>query len=191
MVVDEDEIFGLALELPLFAESGLAQPVLWPRVTATLISARCRKLLARHRLRLDELFSGPAAITEKVAAATVAGTTEERIDSLRADLDAKLNELADLVPPEDRFRAGVEDSRRRMIYQLGKMKSRLLAAEQRRSREVARQITRLCGELAPWGRLQEKEIAGIQFVARYSASLTQMLYERTDIWNFEHQNVFP
>ncbi len=191
VVIDEDEIYGFAHDLPMFPELGLPAPLFWPRASATVVGARCRKVLSRYLISLEELYAGPAELTEKLAKEPEVSDTLERIDALKADFETRLNEIAGLVSPDDRFRARVESSARRMLYQVDKLRDRFLGAQQRRRNEIVRQVRFLCGELAPWGRLQEKEIAGIQFVARHSNRLLQVLYENVDVWKFEHQLVFP
>jgi hypothetical protein len=52
---------------------------------------------------------------------------------------------------------------------------------------VRRQISRTCNALAPNGRIQERELGGIQMLLRYSCAALRPLYEKLDILSREHQ----
>ena len=187
VVADEIEIYDFAINQPVFAAISMDPPLVWPRVSGTIVDVRCRKLLARHELQLRDLFDGAGPVVDGIMRRRGAADAQSRLRSLRADLDRQLNEIAVPAAASGRLRTRIENSRRRMRYQIEKLESRFLAA--RESREVAlrRQVSRLCDTLAPGGRLQEREYAGIQFVLRHSLRLPQILCERIDPWDFTHQ----
>jgi uncharacterized protein YllA (UPF0747 family) len=186
-VVDELEICNFAVSLPLFAALGMDPPMVWPRVSGTILDLRSRKLLARYGLQLNDLFDGAesvaAGLMRRLAGADVPG----RLRSLQADLDRHLGDLEDPIAAADRLRGRIENARRRMRHQIGKLESRFSAARQMREAAILRQVSRLCDNLTPGGGLQEREYAGIQFVLRHSMKLPQILYESIDPWKFTHQ----
>lgn len=186
-VIGEAEAYSLAREQALFPELGLCPPLAWPRVSATILDVRSRKVLRQYGLCLDELFAGPEALTENLIRRLVAQDTLSQLDNLGEELDKRLTELAGLVPSGDRFGIRIEKCRRRMAYQLEKLRRRFSDAQRRRREAIKRQVTRLCDCLAPWGRLQERELAGFQFIQKHSDAFVQTLYESIDPWKFEHQ----
>ena len=186
-VVDELEIFDCALDQPFFAALRMEPPLVWPRVSGTILDPRSRKVLARYELQLNDLFAGSKAAVAGLGQRLAASDVPGRLRSLKADLDRQLDDIAVPVAATDRLRAGIENSRRRMSYQIEKLESRFSAARQRREAAILRQVSRLCDTLAPGGRLQEREYAGIQFVLRHSLRLPQVLYESIDPWKFTHQ----
>jgi uncharacterized protein YllA (UPF0747 family) len=186
-VIEESEAYSFALEEALFPELQLCRPLAWPRVSATILDARSRKVLQRYGLCLGDLFAGPEALTENLMKRLVAQNTLNRLGNLEEELDKQLKELAGLVPSGDRLKTRIEKCRLRMAYQLEKLKTRFSDAQRQRREAIRRQVTRLCDSLAPWGRLQERELAGFQFIQRYSNALGKTLYEGIDPWKFEHQ----
>lgn len=186
-VVDELEIFDCALDQPFFAARYMEPPLVWPRVSGTILDRRSRRVLARYGLQLHDLFAGSKAAAAGLGQRLGASDVPGRLRSLKADLDRQLGDIAGQVAATDRLRTRIENSRRRMSYQIEKLEIRFLAARQRREDAVLRQVSRLCDSLAPRGRLQEREYAGIQFVLRHSLRLPQILYESIDPWKFTHQ----
>ena len=61
---------------------------------------------------------------------------------------------------------------------------------ERRRQIIGKHAEYLCNRIAPWGTLQERELAGFQFVLADPAALPQRLYEGIDPWKFEHQFIF-
>jgi len=186
-VVDEFEIFHCALDQPLFAALRMEPPAVWPRVSGTILDPRSRKILARYGLQLNDLFAGSETAAARLGQRLAVSDAPGRLRSLKADLDRQLGDVAAPVAATDRLRARIENSRRRMRYQVEKLEVRFLAARQRREEAILRQVSRLCASLAPRGGLQERESAGIQFVLRHSLRLPQILYESIDPWKFTHQ----
>jgi uncharacterized protein YllA (UPF0747 family) len=187
VVIEEVEAYSVAREQELFSELRLRPPLAWPRVSATILDARSFKVLERYGLCLGELFVGPEALTEDLMRRRVAQDGLSRLKSLEVELDKHLTELAGLVPSEDRLGAQIEKCRRRAAYQLDKLKRRFSDAQRQRREAIQRQVSCLCDSLAPRGRLQEREVAGIQFIQRHSGAFVQTLYESIDPWKFEHQ----
>ncbi|MBZ5495123.1 MAG: bacillithiol biosynthesis BshC [Acidobacteriia bacterium] len=186
-VMDASEAYGFARNQAIFGELRLPPPVIWPAVSATLLEARDRKVLARYGIGIEKLFMGSSVITNNLMKQMSVGEQQARMDGLRAEVEEHLANLASLVPPADKLRQGIEKSRRRMVYQIDKLRKRLSDAEMRRREAMVRQISRLCDGLAPWGRLQEREFAAFQFVQRHSRALPQRLCKSIDPWKFEHQ----
>jgi hypothetical protein len=93
------------------------------------------------------------------------------------------------LPSEDKSLGPVvETSRTKMLYQVGKLQERFETAGNLRREAMARHLHRLCKSLAPEQQLQEN-IAGVEFLLRYSRNLLTELYDRIDVWNQEHQVV--
>lgn len=189
-VMDDSEVYSFARDQSAFPELRLQPPVIWPRVSATVTDARSRKVLARYGLRLGELFAGPEVVTEGLMRRLSVGETLARINQLKVEIEERLRELAGLVPLEDKLSPRIDKSRRRMLYQIEKLKARFSDAQQRRREALTCQVARLCNSLAPWGRFQEKEFAGFQFMQRHSRALPQRLYDSIDPWRFEHQLIY-
>jgi len=68
-------------------------------------------------------------------------------------------------------------SQRKILYQLDRLKKRATLAELRRNEEVSRHAAWLSANLYPAKGLQEREIAGIAYLARGGRDLLERLVE--------------
>jgi len=189
-VIEESEVFAAACELPIFSETRRPAPILWPRVSATLVDERSRKLLARYNLDVKRLYEGPQSVADGLMKMLSQSDLPARLAAMKAAVEATTAELAGLVPAGDTVDKAIKSARRRMVYQIGKEAAAFSSALQRRRQIIEKHAEYLCGHMAPWGRLQEQELAGFQFIPSNPDSLRQHLYRSIDPWEFEHQLIF-
>ncbi len=78
-------------------------------------------------------------------------------------------------------------ARMRMWHQVNRLHRQAARAEQLRNEVISRHTDALCQGLFPHKTLQEREIAGISFVARYGPSLLRNLYDAMDTTCHDHQ----
>jgi bacillithiol biosynthesis cysteine-adding enzyme BshC len=156
---------------------GRVTPVL-PRFSATLVDARAQRLLAKYRVSLPNLFHGPEAFRELLALRSIPGEldgdftqAEEAVQASVAKVGASLEKL-DPSLVEAAGRAGSK-----MLYQLRRLRARAGKAQLRRNEEVIRHADWLSSVLFPNKSLQEREIAGVSFLARHGRELLPRLYE--------------
>lgn len=189
-VMGEADANSFARDQIVFAPLLRRPPVSWPRISATLLDERNRKLLSQYGLGLDELSAGPESVTLRLMQRGTGTDVLDRLGGLKTKTEAGLMQLAGLVNSEDRLRKDIYSARRRMHYQVDKLRDAATKAERRRREVISRRVLRLCNDLVPHGELQERAVAGFVFFHRYSLRLVQHLYESVDPWKFEHQFVF-
>ena len=78
----------------------------------------------------------------------------------------------------------------KMRYQLQRLRARAAKAELRRHQEISRHARHISTSLYPDKTLQERQIAGIYFLARYGLPLLGMLYECMQTGCTDHQVVY-
>jgi len=189
-VMGEYEAGSFARDQVVFAKLLRKPPVIWPRISATLLDERSRKVMSRYSLGLDELGSGPESVTSKLMQRGTCADGLNRLGGLKAKVDVGLSQLAGLVNPEDKLSACIKSARRRMFYQIEKLRDDATKSELRRMDVIRGRVARLCNNLMPNGELQERAVAGFVFFHRYSSLLALRLYEGVDPWKFEHQLIF-
>jgi uncharacterized protein YllA (UPF0747 family) len=186
-VMGSDNAAWFASIFPLFEMCGLGAPLLWPCAGATIVDGRSRKILERYGLNLSELFDSGAG-----------GRTGRQINSradkaaalclgMIQDATATLASLRASMPSGDELQVAAETVGEKAGYQMARLKERVLASAGIQLETATRQIDRLSSALAPNGSLQERELGALHFLLRFSRSLLEVLYERLDPANFEHQ----
>lgn len=182
-VVEESEVYAAGREQQLFSKHRSFTPVVWLRSSATLVDVRSRKMLDRYHLGVETLFAGAERVADAMKRIHPPGDPAARVSGMKGVIEAKLSDLTRLVRSGDRLSKAVNDSRRRMMHQIEKLPAGFASAQERRNEIIGRRANHLCTHLAPWGKLQERALAGFQF----NLPSAGLLYQSIDPWKFEHQ----
>lgn len=162
-------------------------PIL-PRFSATLVEPRAQQLLERYQLGVADSFHDPERLRSLLASralpADVSRSFEAAERSLKESLAVVEGSLGKLDPTlaEATGRAAAK-----MEYQLNRLRQRAARAELRRSQEVARHADLLSASLYPNHDLQERQLAGVFFTARYGTEVLLRLYDATHAACPDHQ----
>ncbi|NLT32052.1 MAG: bacillithiol biosynthesis BshC [Acidobacteria bacterium] len=157
-------------------------PLLWPRVSATLVDGRSRRTLDRYALTPADLLAGEEAVVEAV------------LERMRTPVPGRLEELCGEVE-RALGEAGVDDGlqkvrdsvRKRVLHQLDKVHRQCLLALSVQEAAARRRVRRACHTLAPGARSQEEALGGVWIPLRFSPAGLDRLRERLDILSPEHQ----
>ncbi len=169
---------------------GRITPVL-PRFSATLVEPRAARLLKKYDIRVCSLFSGEEHVRELLAARSLPAGLQVAFDAGQASLESSLGQVREALQQLDPTLVGAaERAGSKMQYQLAHLRSRAAAAELRRSAEIGRHAAVLSSTLYPNKGLQEREVAGIYFLARYGLGLLDGLYECMQTACLGHQIVY-
>ncbi|HSB75578.1 MAG TPA: bacillithiol biosynthesis cysteine-adding enzyme BshC, partial [Terriglobales bacterium] len=169
---------------------GRVTPVI-PRFTATLVEPRSASLLQKYDIQLTDVFHGPEhlreVLGERALPADLKSALEGMADSLTAGLQRIENALARLDPTlvDAAQRAGSK-----MRYQLDRLQGKAARAELMRSEVLDRHAGLLSTTLFPNKNLQEREIAGVSFLARHGMDLLERLYDASGSACPDHQLVY-
>ena len=178
-IVDECEIYGCAL-----AQAGFSPTLLWPRSSVTILSLRSRRRMERYGLTLPDVLAGPDALFDMLDRKRNGLQAAGLIDAAKDELERV---VARLPAPEARLQRRIDSGKRRMHYQLEKLRQSFLHAATGRREIHRRHAVELCRELAPFGDLQERSVPGIQFFLRRGPDWPRALFARMDPWTHAHQ----
>jgi bacillithiol biosynthesis cysteine-adding enzyme BshC len=188
---------GGAAEVAYFAQAavvyekllGRVTPIL-PRFSATLVEAKAQRLLDRYRVTLPDLFQGPEKLRETLAARTLPSDLQGRFAEAKAALERSLGSIREsLARLDPTLVDAASNAEEKMKYQLAQLEARAARAEVQRNEVITRHSDSLSSALYPNKTLQEREIAGVSFVARYGPELLQNLYETIHTDCHDHQVV--
>jgi len=189
---------GGAAEAAYFAQAamvyealaGRVTPII-PRFSATIVGQKAAGLMQRHGLSMTDLFRGPEPVRELLAARSLPQELQQAFDAAGASLDES---IAAIRAPLERLDKTLVDAANnalgKMQYQLTQLRSRAARAELRQSETLGRHAEVLSNLLYPNKALQEREIAGVYFLAQHGTQILQAVYHaiRTDC--LDHQVIF-
>jgi bacillithiol biosynthesis cysteine-adding enzyme BshC len=186
---------GGAAEVAYFAQAavvyerllGRVTPVL-PRFSATLLEPKPQRLLERYRLTLSDLFHGPEKLRETLATRTLPSDLQGRFAEAQTALEKSLGSIREALARLDATLVdAASNAEEKMKYQLAQLEARAARAEVQRNEVLTRRAESLSSALYPNKALQEREIAGLNFVARHGLGLLQNLYETIHTDCHDHQ----
>jgi len=186
---------GGAAEVAYFAQAsvvyqallGRVTPVV-PRFSATIVEAKPQSLLDRYGLGLHDLFQGADLLRERMAADKFPAELRSAFDHAEVSVQKSLGAIRDALARLDKTLVDAADhAGSKMRHQLDSLRSRAARAELGQNEILARHAALLTNSLYPNKTLQEREIAGIYFVARYGPELLHTLYDAIHTDCLDHQ----
>ena len=186
---------GGAAEVAYFAQVavvyerllGRVTPVL-PRFSATLVEPKAQRLLERYGLGLPDLFHGPEKLREIIAGRTLPSDLQARFDEAKGTLEKSLAALREsLARLDPTLVDAAVNAGAKMQHQLSQLEARVAREQSFRNEVITRHADALNSALFPHKALQEREVAGVSFVARHGTGLLRDLYETMHTDCHDHQ----
>ena len=186
---------GGAAEVAYFAQAavvyekllGRVTPIL-PRFSATLVEAKAERLLTRYELSLTDVLQGPEKLRDAIAARSLPSDLQSRFSEAHASVEKSMVALRESIGRLDSTLIDTAESAgSSMSHQIDRLQARVARAEQQRNEVVTRHADALSCALFPSKALQEREIAGVSFVARYGTELLVNLYRTIQPDCHDHQ----
>jgi bacillithiol biosynthesis cysteine-adding enzyme BshC len=188
---------GGAAEVAYFAQAavvyekllGRVTPIL-PRFSATLLEAKPERILTRYQLGLPEVFLGPEKVREAIAARSLPTDLQARFSEAYASAEQSMAAVRESIGKLDStLIAAADRARMRMWNQINRLHRQASRAELLRNEVITRHADALSHALFPHKVLQEREVAGVSFVARYGPGLLANLYRKINPDCHDHQVV--
>jgi bacillithiol synthase len=184
---------GGSAEVAYFAQAavvyekllGHVTPII-PRFSATLVEPKADRLLERYGLSLPDLFHD--SLRERLAERVLPAELQSAFETANANLDQCMGAIRDSLA---RLDATLVDAANRatskMQHQIEHLRASAARAEARQSELLSRHADVLKNMLYPEKALQERELGGIYFLAKYGADLLQQLYGAIHTDCLDHQ----
>ena len=186
---------GGAAEVAYFAQVGVVYekllgrvtPVL-PRFSATLLEPKAERILERYKLTLPDVLHGPEKVRELIAAQSLSSDLQTRFEDAYASVEKSMTNLRESIARLDSTLVEAANrTRMKMWYQVNRLHRKATRSEIERNEVIRRHADALSNALLPNKILQEREIAGISFVAKYGPGLLSTLYKAIHTDCHDHQ----
>lgn len=186
---------GGAAEVAYFSQAGVLYeqlvgritPIL-PRFSATLIDTKAQALLDKYSVSFPDLFHGPEGLREKIGSHLLDTSLQASFDQGAAAVEHSMAAIRRLLEPLDKTLVdSANTAESKMLYQLTNLRSRAARAELRQTEVVDRHTRILSNSLYPDKTLQEREVAGIYFLAKHGRELLNGLLDSIHPDCVDHQ----
>lgn len=189
---------GGPAEVAYFAQVGVVHqqllgrvtPVL-PRFSATVVDQHQAKLLEKYSLKFTDLFAGEERLRVLMSQKVLPSSMQSDFAEAAAAVNRALEKIrADLQQLDPTLVDAATTAESKMKYQLEQLEGRAARAHLRRNEVIERHAGLLSAHLLPNKDLQEREIAGVFFLAKYGFDLLHTLYEAARKDCPDHQVIF-
>jgi bacillithiol synthase len=189
---------GGAAEIAYFAQAdviyrtilGRTTPAI-PRFSATVVEPRPQSLLERYGLGLKDVFQGPELLREELARRTLPHDLQTAFERAEATLKDSLSAISKELSRLDKTLVeSAENAGSKIRHQLEQLRSRAARAELRQAEVLGRHANLLSNLLYPNKTLEEREVGGIYFLARYGREFLHDLHECIHTDCLDHQVIF-
>jgi bacillithiol biosynthesis cysteine-adding enzyme BshC len=149
-----------------------------PRMSATLIEPKIEKLLNKYELNLEDLFHGETQLRDELAVRSLPPELKLDFERGRLAVEEAMQRISESLHKLDpTLVEAARNAANKMHYQVGRLEKRASQAELRREETLSRHAAMIENALYPHKTLQEREIAGLYFYAKYGAELIDRLIE--------------
>jgi bacillithiol synthase len=188
---------GGAAEVAYFAQVGVVYDALLGRVTpivprfsATVIEAKPQALLERYKVSFPDLFHGPEVLRERIGAQLLGPNLQSSFQQAKTAVEKSMAAVQEALAHLDKTLVeSAQNAESKIQYQLTNLQSRAARAELRHSEVAERHARLLSNALYPEKTLQEREFAGIYFLAKYGRELLDDLLDVINPDCVDHQMV--
>lgn len=187
-VAGPSEISYFAQVTPLYDFYNVVTPIVYPRVSFTILEKNISSTLDKYDLAINDIFLGFEELKEKV----IANLSENNIEKVFQESDNDIELLFDKIKENlfavDKTLVDVSGkTKEKILSLLSELKSKAIKAQENKYETTIRQLTRVSNLLYPNGNLQEREFNFSYFYNKYGMEFIQKLYDDISVSEFEHQ----
>lgn len=185
-VVGPGELSYLAIVASIYRTLGVPRPAFVPRASMTLVEPSLVKHLERFGWDVPDLADGPESLA-KILDADDESPSESGLEDAISEVRRRMADVAEHLRRSDQQMVGpLERSRRKVVDELEKLLQKVRNSRQNRQGTGLRQIRRLCANLRPRGRVQERVLNVLPFLVAHGFELSGHLVEAADPFCVQH-----
>lgn len=155
-------------------------PVILPRAGFTLVDPKAERLLKRYGLSVERVWEGPQKLRQRMEEATLPKTLLREFERNKTQIEKSLGKMAGHLEKLDpTLQGAVELSRKKMRFQLDKLKRKTGKALDRKSGLIAEHLEFLESELLPDKKLQSRGVGFVTFLSRWGMGGMDELQRRS------------
>jgi uncharacterized protein YllA (UPF0747 family) len=186
-VVGPGELAYLSAVAPLYRLLGVPLPVFVPRASLTVVEPSMQRLLSRFSLDLPDLDQPPEKLAEKLLQKDDGGDVEDALDDLQGTVRQALDGIGQKLGALDASMLGALDrARSKALEEIERLQQKVRNARQNREGTGIKQLRRLCSTLRPRGRVQERVLGPIAYLATHGPRFGELLVDAADPFRIEH-----
>ncbi len=157
-----------------YERTGIPMPVLFPRASVTLLEPRTARTMDKLGITFAEVLTRGSALVDDIVKKEIPGDLRAGIEDGRArvaevwtGLAARIGRLDPTLAPTAELAAAAS------AKQFDFIEKKITQAAKKRDETLRGQVGRIAAALLPGGRLQERALNVVPFLARYGMALLE------------------
>ncbi len=167
-----NELAYLAQLKAVYAHFGVPMPLLYPRLSITVLDSASLRFLARHELPLEELHARDESALNRLLAASLPASVDTALHDAQEAIERSMAVVVSAVPAVDATLEGAAKSTLgRLQHDFSALRGKVISAAKKRDETLRRQFFRAQAQAFPDGVPQERAIGGVSLFNRYGPAL--------------------
>jgi bacillithiol biosynthesis cysteine-adding enzyme BshC len=170
-------------ELAYFAQfmtgynwAGLQMPLIYPRVSATIVEERLERILTKFSTTAEDILSNANSQNTALLDTLIDSALSAKFESAIGDVDISLEALREAVSKADQtLDAALTGLKGKVLTTIRDFQNKTLAAERKRHATEKAQLDKLLTAIIPSGELQERELNLVYFLNKYGPNFIKSL----------------
>lgn len=158
----------------------IPMPVIYPRITATIIEEKYEKSAEKNGVTIDDLLVSGTQTIDRLLSSLADQELQQLFESLDKDIDATLEALRQKIEAIDKsLDQSLTTLKGKVLTPIRDFGAKVQAADKRRHQTVRDQLNRAITGLLPDGELQERVISPLYFLNKYGPGFLEGLLTRS------------
>jgi bacillithiol biosynthesis cysteine-adding enzyme BshC len=175
-VAGPNELAYLGQLRGVYAHFGVPMPLIYPRVSATIVDSAAFRFLTRYNVPFETLQARDEAALNELLRAQIPAAVDASFAAAARAIEAEMAPVCASVPAVDPTLEGAARSTlARMQHDLETLHGKVIQAAKRRDETLKRQFTHARALAFPNGHPQEREIGFVSFLNQYGPALVDRL----------------
>ncbi len=171
----------------VYAWAGVPMPIIYPRVSVSLVDPTVRKYLDFYPFALPEYARGTEWLLKQTATARMPESTEAVFAEANRAIDAQLDALKARAGEIDATLSRSADAARAKISRVvNRLHDRAIRGYKRSLETDRARLDRITGSLIPHGKPQERALSPFVLVNQYGLDVFTRLMDRLPLDTWEH-----
>ena len=175
-VAGPNELAYLGQLRQVYEHFGVPMPLMYPRVSATIVDSATLRFLTKYRLPLETLQPRDESALNALLTSQIPAAVEESFADAGRAIEVTMTHVIESIAAVDPTLEGAARSAlTRMRHDLETLHGKMIQAAKRRDETLKRQFLRAQALAFPNGHAQEREIGFVSFLNQYGPALVERL----------------
>lgn len=187
-IAGPSEISYFAQIKPLYELYDIAQPMIYPRSSATILENAIGNSLEKYSVSINEIFIDVENVKKRIINSVEETSVDEIFNGIASQIETTFDQMKEKLIDLDKTIADSSNRYRdKILSTVSELKSKAEKAQQKKYEVTLRQIDRAAVHLFPNSNLQEREINFVYFANKYGEEFIKNIFDELQINKFEHQ----